>query len=75
MGTTTADLTRRVSYRPLLKPTLYALPILFGGLAVKAAFVASGDPGLAIASLAVVMAGYLASSAAIIRLMEGPDQR
>ena len=75
MGTTTNDLMRRTSFRPLLKPTLYALPVAFGVMALKAAFLASAEPMLAVSSLAVIMAGYVASSALMIRAIESPDHR
>jgi hypothetical protein len=73
MGTTTNDIMRRTSFRPLLKPALYALPVGFGLMAVKAAFLASTEPVLAVSSLAIVIAGYVASSALVIRAIERPE--
>jgi hypothetical protein len=75
MGTTTTDLMRGISFRPLLKPTLYALPVAFGAMALKAAFLASAEPVLAVSSLAAVMVAYVASSALVIRAMESPGHR
>jgi hypothetical protein len=75
MGTTTNDLIRRTTFQPFLKPILYALPVAFGVMALKAAFLAPAEPMLAVSSLAVVMAAYVASSALVIRAMESPHHR
>jgi hypothetical protein len=74
MGTTTVDFTGRASSRSILKPVFYALPVVFGAVAVKSAIVALGDPALGLTMLAAVMAGYIGSSAYLIKMMERPRQ-
>jgi hypothetical protein len=44
-------------------------------MALKAAFLASAEPVLAVSSLAAVMVAYVASSALVIRAMESPGHR
>jgi hypothetical protein len=75
MGTTTNDLMRRTSFRPLLKPAFYTAPVVFGALALKAASLATAEPVLAVSSLAVLMVAYVASAALMIRAMETPSHR